>query len=76
MSSANTISFIRDYGNLSSGSFLVSLHRLLEEAQKDMKIVQEGDLVVLVAMGRGATIEAALGVVTASAQIQEVACCA
>jgi len=72
----HTISVIRDYGNISSGSFLVSLNRLFEEAQKDMKIMREGDLVVLIAMGPGATIEAALGVVTAGAQIKETACCA
>ena len=72
----HTVSVIRDYGNISSGSFLVSLNRLMEEAQKDMSIMHEGDLVVLIAMGPGATIEAALGVVTGAAQIKEMACSA
>ena len=46
----HTISVIKDYGNISSGSFLVSLERLMEEAQKNSKIMKEGDLVCLIAL--------------------------
>ena len=55
---AHTESVLKDYGNLSSCSFLVSLERLL--AKKGS--VQQGDYVTFVAMGPGATIEVALGV--------------
>lgn len=51
----HTRSVLRDYGNLSSGSFLVSLERLYSERR-----VQSGDFGVLIAMGPGSTIEAAL----------------
>lgn len=51
----HTRSVLRDYGNISSGSFLVSLERLYEE-----KTVVSGDLGLLIAMGPGSTIEAAL----------------
>ena len=46
---------LRDYGNISSGSFLVSLERLLAEG-----CGSAGDLGVMVTMGPGAQIEAAL----------------
>jgi alkylresorcinol/alkylpyrone synthase/polyketide synthase Type III len=48
-------SVLRDYGNISSGSFLVSLQRLLMEGT-----VVSGDLGLLIAMGPGATIEASI----------------
>jgi predicted naringenin-chalcone synthase len=51
----HTISVLRDYGNLSSGSFLFSLSRLLDEG-----VVVPGDLGVLMTMGPGSTIETAL----------------
>jgi 3,5-dihydroxyphenylacetyl-CoA synthase len=51
----HTRSVLRDYGNISSGSFLVSLERLLAE-----RCVSAGDLGVMVTMGPGAQIEAAL----------------
>ena len=51
----HTRSVLRDYGNISSGSFLVSLGRLMDE-----KCVQDGDLGIWAAMGPGATLEAAL----------------
>lgn len=51
----HTTSVLKDYGNISSGSFLVSLERLYGE-----QIIQEGELGLLIAMGPGATIEAAL----------------
>lgn len=51
----NTTSVLRDYGNLSSGSFLFSYQRLLEE-----QVVEPGDYVVLMTMGPGSTIETAL----------------
>jgi 3,5-dihydroxyphenylacetyl-CoA synthase len=51
----HTISVLRDYGNLSSGSFLFSLSRLLDEG-----VVAPGDLGVLMTMGPGSTIETAL----------------
>jgi len=51
----HTTSVLRDYGNISSGSFLVSLERLYEE-----QVVQQGELGLLIAMGPGATIEVAL----------------
>jgi uncharacterized protein YpbB len=46
---------LRDYGNISSGSFLVSLERLLAEG-----CVSAGDRGVMVTMGPGAQIETAL----------------
>lgn len=51
----HTTSVLRDYGNISSGSFLVSLERLYAE-----KAVNAGELGLLIAMGPGATIEVAL----------------
>jgi predicted naringenin-chalcone synthase len=51
----HTISVLRDYGNLSSGSFLFSLDRLLDEG-----VVAPGDLGILMTMGPGSTIETAL----------------
>jgi 3,5-dihydroxyphenylacetyl-CoA synthase len=51
----HTRSVLRDYGNISSGSFLVSLERLLAEA-----CAADGDLGVMVTMGPGAQIETAL----------------
>jgi predicted naringenin-chalcone synthase len=51
----HTRSVLRDYGNISSGSFLVSLERLLAEG-----CASAGDRGVMVTMGPGAQIEAAL----------------
>jgi alkylresorcinol/alkylpyrone synthase/polyketide synthase Type III len=51
----HTRSVLREYGNISSGSFLVSLERLLAEGS-----VAPGDLGVMVTMGPGAQIETAL----------------
>ncbi len=51
----HTRSVLRDYGNISSGSFLVSLQRLLAEG-----CAVAGDRGVMVTMGPGAQIETAL----------------
>jgi polyketide synthase Type III len=51
----HTTSVLRDYGNLSSGSFLFSYQRLLQE-----QVVRPGDHTVLMTMGPGSTIETAL----------------
>jgi 3,5-dihydroxyphenylacetyl-CoA synthase len=51
----HTISVLRDYGNLSSGSFLFSLRQLIDEGK-----VASGDYNVLMTMGPGSTIETAL----------------
>jgi alkylresorcinol/alkylpyrone synthase/polyketide synthase Type III len=51
----HTISILRDFGNLSSGSFLFSYSRLLEEGT-----VRRGDYGVMMTMGPGSTIETAL----------------
>lgn len=51
----HTRSVLRDYGNLSSGSFLVSLDRFYNEG-----CVHSGEFGMLIAMGPGATIEVAL----------------
>ncbi|MFJ8464553.1 3,5-dihydroxyphenylacetyl-CoA synthase DpgA [Streptomyces swartbergensis] len=51
----HTTSVLRDYGNLSSGSFLFSYERLLAE-----DVVAAGDYTVLMTMGPGSTIETAL----------------
>jgi predicted naringenin-chalcone synthase len=51
----HTVSVLRDYGNLSSGSFLFSYERLLREG-----VVQVGDRLVMMTMGPGSTIETAL----------------
>jgi polyketide synthase Type III len=51
----HTSSVLRDFGNLSSGSFLFSLERLHAEGR-----VRRGDWGVLMTMGPGSTIETAL----------------
>ncbi|MEV6834732.1 3,5-dihydroxyphenylacetyl-CoA synthase DpgA [Streptomyces sp. NPDC051133] len=51
----HTTSVLRDFGNLSSGSFLFSYERLLEEG-----VVRPGDYGVLMTMGPGSTLETAL----------------
>jgi predicted naringenin-chalcone synthase len=51
----HALSVLRDYGNLSSGSFLFSLERLNRE-----NVVQPGDCGVITTMGPGSTIEMAL----------------
>jgi len=51
----HTTSVLRDFGNLSSGSFLFSFKRLLEEGK-----VRRGDYTVMMTMGPGSTIETAL----------------
>jgi predicted naringenin-chalcone synthase len=51
----HTSGVLRDYGNLSSGSFLFSYERLLQEGAAGA-----GDLGVLMTMGPGSTIETAL----------------
>jgi DNA-binding NtrC family response regulator len=51
----HTHSVLRDYGNLSSGSFLFSYERLLHEGR-----VKRGDYGVMMTMGPGSTIETAL----------------
>lgn len=51
----HTRSVLRDYGNLSSGSFLFSFQRLVQEG-----IVATGDYGVMITMGPGSSIESAL----------------
>ncbi|QUW85362.1 type III polyketide synthase [Streptomyces mirabilis] len=51
----HTSGVLRDYGNVSSGSFLFSYQRLLEEG-----LTRAGDYGVLMTMGPGSTIETAL----------------
>ncbi len=51
----HTVSILRDYGNLSSASFLFSYKELCVE-----NVVQEGDLAVMITMGPGTSIETAL----------------
>ncbi|MCC3775016.1 3,5-dihydroxyphenylacetyl-CoA synthase DpgA [Streptomyces sp. UNOB3_S3] len=51
----HTTGVLRDYGNLSSGSFLFSYGRLLEE-----EVVRAGDYGIFMTMGPGSTIETAL----------------
>jgi predicted naringenin-chalcone synthase len=51
----HTLNVLREYGNLSSGSFLFSYERLLAEGS-----VSPGDLGVMMTMGPGSTIEMAL----------------
>ena len=51
----HTTSVLRDYGNLSSGSFLFSYQRLVREG-----VTKPGDHGVLMTMGPGSTIEMAL----------------
>lgn len=51
----HTISVLQDYGNVSSGSFLFSYERLLQEGT-----IAPGDYGVMMTMGPGSTIELAL----------------
>jgi 3,5-dihydroxyphenylacetyl-CoA synthase len=51
----HTTGVLRDYGNLSSGSFLFSYQRLVREG-----VTRPGDYGVLMTMGPGSTIETAL----------------
>lgn len=51
----HTASVLKDHGNMSSGSFLFSYERLLQEG-----IVKAGDYGVMMTMGPGTTIETAL----------------
>lgn len=51
----HTHAILRDFGNLSSGSFLFSYQRLLEEGK-----VKRGDYGVMMTMGPGSTVETAL----------------
>ena len=51
----HTAGVLRDYGNLSSGSFLFSYERLMRE-----HVAEPGDYGVLMTMGPGSTIETAL----------------
>lgn len=51
----HTLSVLRDFGNLSSASFLFSYDRLLAE-----KVIDPGDYGVLMTMGPGSTIEMSL----------------
>ncbi|MBE1489201.1 3,5-dihydroxyphenylacetyl-CoA synthase DpgA [Plantactinospora soyae] len=51
----HTVGVLRGYGNLSSGSFLFSYQRLLQEG-----VAARGDYGVLMTMGPGSTIETAL----------------
>jgi len=53
----HTESVLRDFGNLSSGSFLFSLDRLMKEG-----VVGSGEHVMLMTMGPGSTIECCLGI--------------
>lgn len=64
----HTISVLRDYGNTSSGSFIVSFDRLMKEhlTKQGPKSVENIDIVVLVAMGPGTTIEVGVGIVVSS----------
>jgi polyketide synthase Type III len=51
----HTVGVLRDYGNVSSGSFLFSYQRLVDEG-----VARPGDFGVLMTMGPGSTIESAL----------------
>ncbi|MFJ8013293.1 3,5-dihydroxyphenylacetyl-CoA synthase DpgA [Streptomyces sp. NPDC096339] len=51
----HTVGVLRDYGNVSSGSFLFSYERLLDE-----RATRPGEYGVLMTMGPGSTIETAL----------------
>ncbi|MEU6066699.1 3,5-dihydroxyphenylacetyl-CoA synthase DpgA [Streptomyces sp. NPDC047082] len=51
----HTVGVLRDYGNVSSGSFLFSYERLLDE-----RVTRPGEYGVLMTMGPGSTIETAL----------------
>ena len=52
----HTINILRDYGNVSSCSFLFSGEKLLDEG-----VTHEGDPIVMMTMGPGSTIECCLG---------------
>ncbi|MEQ9353817.1 3,5-dihydroxyphenylacetyl-CoA synthase DpgA [Coleofasciculus chthonoplastes] len=52
----HTTDILRNYGNLSSASFLFSHEKLLEEG-----VARSGDSVVMITMGPGSTIECCLG---------------
>nr|ADK54809.1 dihydroxyphenylglycine synthase subunit A [uncultured soil bacterium] len=51
----HTVGVLRDYGNVSSGSFLFSYERLLDE-----QVTRPGEYGVLMTMGPGSTLETAL----------------
>ncbi|QKV90547.1 type III polyketide synthase [Streptomyces sp. NA02950] len=51
----HTVGVLRDHGNVSSGSFLYSYERLLDE-----RVTRPGDYGVLMTMGPGSTLETAL----------------
>ncbi|RLE20390.1 MAG: type III polyketide synthase, partial [Acidobacteria bacterium] len=51
----HTHSILRDYGNISSASFLFSLQELMREG-----VTEEGDWGVVIAMGPGVSIETGL----------------
>ncbi|MFF3325663.1 3,5-dihydroxyphenylacetyl-CoA synthase DpgA [Streptomyces sp. NPDC002889] len=51
----HTVGVLRDYGNVSSGSFLFSYERLLDE-----RVTRPGEYGVLMTMGPGSTLETAL----------------
>jgi alkylresorcinol/alkylpyrone synthase/polyketide synthase Type III len=51
----HTMSVLHDYGNLSSGSFLYSYQRLMDEG-----VTRPGEYGVMMTMGPGSTIETAL----------------
>ncbi|WTW94337.1 type III polyketide synthase [Streptomycetaceae bacterium NBC_01309] len=51
----NTTGILRDFGNVSSGSFLFSLERLRAE-----RIAEKGEFAIMMAMGPGTTMETAL----------------
>ena len=57
----HTSSILKDYGNVSSGSFLFSYERLLKEnSDKDNTIITKGDYGVCITIGPGAQFETAL----------------
>jgi len=51
----HTVGVLRDYGNVSSGSFLFSYQRLVKEG-----LAKPGEYGVMITMGPGSTIESAL----------------
>ncbi|MFC7479061.1 3-oxoacyl-[acyl-carrier-protein] synthase III C-terminal domain-containing protein [Luedemannella flava] len=51
----HTVGVLNEYGNVSSGSFLFSYERLLDE-----QVARPGDFGALMTMGPGSTIETAL----------------
>lgn len=52
----HTEEVLSDYGNLSSGAFLFSHKRLIDE-----NVAQKGDLIFMITMGPGTTIECCIG---------------